>query len=304
MDGSNANGSLLRGAYQSDGSLETTAENGSSVSARIVTPERFERARNGAGAIESRRGKRNSVSSSRFFVPGTRSVGDLVRVEGGDAHKIGHVLRLRAGDPLEIIDSTGTGYAAVVEVSGASVDVRLVAILAATTLEPKSLQVDLAQAVPKGQKMDFVVEKATELGAGAILPFYSERAIVQDLGESKLERWRRLAKTAAQQCGRRDIPPVSDALGFSQLLDRMGEYDRTIFAWELAAQIPLRDRLPELLSGIQRVLLVIGPEGGFSHDEAQAAEQQGASLVWLGTRILRTETAGLALLAVISALTE
>jgi 16S rRNA (uracil1498-N3)-methyltransferase len=244
------------------------------------------------------------VSGSRFFVPGARTVGEVVAVEGGDAHKIAHVLRLRDGDALEVVDSTSTAFSAVVELDGASVAVRIVEILAREAAGQDALRVDLAQAVPKGQKMDFIVEKATELGTGAILPFYSERAIVHDLGESKLERWRRLAKTAAQQCGRLDIPPVTPALAFSQLLERMREYDRVVFAWELAPQIPLRERLPDLLADAKRALLVIGPEGGFSHDEAQAAQEYGAALVWLGRRILRTETAGLALLAVIAALTE
>jgi 16S rRNA (uracil1498-N3)-methyltransferase len=244
------------------------------------------------------------VSVSRFFVPGTRAVGEHVAVEGGDAHKIAHVLRLRGGDTLEIIDSTGTAFAAVVELTGTAVGVRLVEILTCESVAAPVLSIDLAQAVPKGQKMDFIVEKATELGAGAILPFYSERAIVHDLGESKLERWRRLVKTAAQQCGRRDVPPVTQAFAFPELLERMQEYDCVLFAWELAPQVPLRERLPELLSTARSALLVIGPEGGFSHDEAQAAQKRGAALVWLGRRILRTETAGLALLAVITALTD
>ena len=147
------------------------------------------------------------MSARRFFVDGAREPGERVAIGESDAHKIARVLRLRDGDEIEIIDSTGRTFDARVRVEADGVYAELVATRAAAPLP--QLRVDIAQAVPKGSKMDFVVEKATELGAGAILPFYSQRSVVQDLGEAKLERWRRLAKTAAAQCDRRDVPDVA-----------------------------------------------------------------------------------------------
>ncbi|GAC1308762.1 MAG: hypothetical protein NVSMB19_22170 [Vulcanimicrobiaceae bacterium] len=141
--------------------------------------------------------------------------------------------------------------------------------------------------------MDYVVEKATELGIARIVPFTAARTVGEGDRAGKLERWRRLAKSAAQQCGRGDVPDVATPLTFPALLASFASYDVAIVPWELAAPTPLRDCLPAVLGNARRVLLVIGPEGGFSADEASAAAAAGARLVSLGSRILRTETAGL-----------
>jgi 16S rRNA (uracil1498-N3)-methyltransferase len=235
------------------------------------------------------------VSARRFFVEGVHAEGTSVTIEGGDAHKIVAVLRLRDGDRIDVVDSAGTMFDAVVAVAGGNVT----ATLAAATVEEAAprIEVDVAQAVPKGQKMDFIVEKATELGAHAILPFYSERGVVRDSG--KVERWRRLAKSAAQQSGRRHVPAVEAPLDYAALLARFHRYDLVLFPWELAGPVPLRETLPALLPGANRILIVVGPEGGFSHAEADAAAAGGARLVWLGRRILRTETAAMVLLAIL-----
>ncbi|MBV8491354.1 MAG: 16S rRNA (uracil(1498)-N(3))-methyltransferase [Candidatus Eremiobacteraeota bacterium] len=239
------------------------------------------------------------MSARRFFVEGVRAAGETVTITGGDAHKIAHVLRLHAGDGLEIVDSTGTLFETTLDAIG---ETSVRATLQSASAAPETgLEIDVAQAVPKGQKMDFVVEKVTELGAHAILPFYSERTIVHDPGTSKRERWHRLAAAAARQCGRRSIPAVQAPCAFDELLERFGEYDTVLMPWELAAQVPVLQTLAQTLSGKRRILVVIGPEGGFSHREADAAGERGASLLWLGTRILRTETAAMALLAVIDA---
>lgn len=244
------------------------------------------------------------MSARRFFVEGVRVPGESITLAGSDAHKVVHVLRLRAGDALEVADSAGALFSVRIDdVRDGSVRATVVEPIAAVSpAADAALRIDVAQAVPKGQKMDFVVEKTTELGAAAILPFYCERTVVHDVGGAKLERWRRLAKTAAQQSGRRDVPPVHDALGFHALLARFHDYDAVLFPWELAPRTPLRETLPPLLRGARRAMIAIGPEGGFAHHEAEAAVAHGAHLLWLGSRILRTETAALALLAVIDAL--
>jgi 16S rRNA (uracil1498-N3)-methyltransferase len=240
--------------------------------------------------------------AARFFVEGVRSIGDVVTFDGGDARKIVLVLRLRSGDRVEVIDSGASAFLALLDVDGRNVSARL-----ESSLPPDessgALRVTVAQGVPKGAKMDFVVEKLTELGADEIVPLISERAVA-DAGPAKVERWRRLAKTAAMQCGRRDVPRLADPATLDALLLRVGEFDCAVLAWELADREPLRVSLPRLLEGAGTMLIIIGPEGGFSHDEAAAATAAGAVPVWLGRRILRTETAGLALLAAINVLVE
>jgi 16S rRNA (uracil1498-N3)-methyltransferase len=241
-------------------------------------------------------------AARRFFVEGTQAVGGVVEIGGSDAHKIARVLRLRPADRIEIVDSAAVAFAASIDSAGRTVRATLIETLPANATAPARLTVHLAQAVPKAARMEFAVEKCTELGVSAILPFYCERSVGRAVGTEKLARWRRLARTAAQQSGRRDVPEIAKPLNFDALLGRFSAYDAVLFAWELAPPLPLRERLPALLSSARRALVVVGPEGGFTHDEADAAARLGAALLWLGPRILRTDTAAMALLAVIDAL--
>jgi 16S rRNA (uracil1498-N3)-methyltransferase len=238
------------------------------------------------------------MSARRFFVEGARAAGDAVAVDARDAHKIVNVLRLHDGDTIEIVDAAGQAFDARVHIGPAGVRADLFELRAPSTVT--SLRVDIAQGIPKGAKMDFVIEKATELGASAILPVYSQRAVVQDLGASKLERWRRLAKTAAAQSDRRDVPEVADPQRFDALVERFANYDLVLMPWEKASADPLRENLPQWLEGVRRILVVVGPEGGFDRREAESAQGAGARLISLGERILRSETAGLAMLAVLA----
>ena len=169
---------------------------------------------------------------------------------------------------------------------------------------PSQVRVTVAQGIPKAQKMDYVVEKLTELGAAAIVPLQSERSLAESGGAHKHERWARIAKSAALQSGRTAIPSIEAPCTLRALLERAGEFDSVIFAWELAPQTSPRAALETALRTARNVLLIIGPEGGFSHEEAALAASAGAHAVWLGPRILRTETAGLVALAFVNLLAE
>jgi 16S rRNA (uracil1498-N3)-methyltransferase len=239
--------------------------------------------------------------TARFFLEGVYGAGQTVTLEGNDAHKIAHVLRKRTGDTVQIIDSAAHRFDAVLEIESGAVRARLGEPSAARATS--RLEITVAQGVPKGQKMDFVVEKLTELGVAAIVPLYSERSVVTESGAGKLERWRRLAKTAAAQCGRDEIPVVAEPVHFAALLQTFAQYDAVLFPWELAGDTPLRDVLPSLVAGVRRILIVIGPEGGFAHSEAEAARRGGAHVIGLGSHILRTETAALVVVALLNYLT-
>ncbi|HEY9086269.1 MAG TPA: 16S rRNA (uracil(1498)-N(3))-methyltransferase [Candidatus Tyrphobacter sp.] len=239
---------------------------------------------------------------ARFFVPGIHRREEVMRIEGSDVHHILDVLRLESGARVEVIDSASHSFIAELVCDGRQVNARLVEELA--RVPGANLRVDIAQALPKGSKMDYVVEKATELGVAAILPFCSERAIVRGSGPSKVERWRRLARSAAEQCGRRDIPAVLAPMEFEDVLARFCAYDCVLFAWESGEPTPLRERLPSLLADARSVLAVVGPEGGFSHAEADAAKARGVEVISLGERVLRTETAALVLVAIVNYVAE
>ena len=238
------------------------------------------------------------MAAARFFVEGNYATGETLDLSGGDAHKIVDVLRKRTGDAIEIVDSSAQRFAATLQIEGRSVRARLGEPYAPA--EKQRPEITVAQGLPKGQKMDFVVEKLTELGVAAVIPIYSERTIVSDAGSTKLDRWRRLAKTAAAQCGRDRIPEIAEPQRFEALLESFFGFDTVLFPWELAEQGSLKDALPGMLENARRVLVVIGPEGGFSHAEAEAAQHAGARLISLGSRILRTETAALVTVAVLN----
>ena len=239
----------------------------------------------------------------RFFVEGVHAAGDVVTFAGDDARKLATVLRKRSGDRVQVVDSAGVAFGATLDVEGrlgrgVRVRATLDELLERGDVEA-SLRVTIAQAVPKGQKMDLVVEKATELGAHAIVPVRSARVIGHDTSAAKVERWRRIAKSAAQQSGRARVPDVADVHDWNALLATFEHYDRVYVPWELAEPSPLRAVFECELADARNVLVVVGPEGGFSADEVGAARDAGATAISLGRRILRTETAALVVLAAI-----
>ncbi|MGH7662398.1 MAG: 16S rRNA (uracil(1498)-N(3))-methyltransferase [Vulcanimicrobiaceae bacterium] len=231
------------------------------------------------------------MSRPRFFIEGRHESGDVVGLAGDDTHKIVDVLRMHAGDGMVIVDSAARTYAASLVLDGARASARLDELLPGAA--EARMRITLAQAIPKGQKLDFVIEKATELGVARLIPLQTSRTI-GGASEHKLERWRKLARSAAQQSGRSTVPEIEPPQEFTALLLRIAQFDAAIFAWEIATQ-PLRDALRDLPAA-ENVLAIVGPEGGFSHAEAEAAIEAGAHAVSLGSRILRTETAPLVIL--------
>ncbi len=238
------------------------------------------------------------MSARRFFIEGAHSDGETVAIGDADARKIVHVLRLKSGDRIEAIDSTATVFEGDLAVDAGNVRATL-------SRGRKSdagirVRIDVAQAVPKGQKMDFVIEKLTELGAAAVVPFESDRSVARNTAAGKIERWRRLARTAAAQSGRATVMEIVDVQSFDGIVQRFSRYDAVLVPWEALAPAPLASRLPHLVADAGNILIVIGPEGGFSHEEMERAVAAGAHLISLGERILRTETAALMLLSVLA----
>ena len=232
----------------------------------------------------------------RFFIEGVHAAGERVELAADDARKLITVLRRQGGECVQLVDSGGAQFEAVLAVEGKSVFARLTSVIERAELE-STLRIVVAQAIPKGQKMDFIVEKATELGVAAIVPLRSERVIGERTGEHKHERWQRIARSAAQQCGRTHVPDVLPVADWTTLLPTFADYERVYIAWELADPLPLRERFETELRTALSALIVIGPEGGFASIEVDAAVAAGAKPLSLGRRILRTETAALVVLA-------
>lgn len=236
----------------------------------------------------------------RFFVP-TRDIDDgQARLQGNEFRHLQRVLRLREGDHVTLFDDAGHEHAGTIQ--SLSPRVAVVCITASTTPERESrLGIALYQGMPKGRKMDLVVEKATELGARTIVPFISAFcAVTAPASAGKRERWQRIALAAGKQCGRTVVPTVAAPLPFADALASAAAHDLKLLFFEGAGTEPLA-RAAGAGAAPATAAIMIGPEGGFSRDEVHMAEHAGFRVVGLGPRILRTETAALVALAIVQA---
>jgi 16S rRNA (uracil1498-N3)-methyltransferase len=229
---------------------------------------------------------------ARFFIPKTKIHGDMGVIEGQELQHLRRVLRLGAGDRITVFDDAGQEHEAVIRSIGSeSAEIEIIDSRDAQRESP--LDLTLAVGLTKGYKMDFVVEKATELGVYRIIPFASVHAVAKldaAKAERRAARWQKIALSAAKQCGRARMPEVMPLCEFRDLLAWSRPNTLRLFFWEKAppkSLLQVRDKRGDTGS----VLIAIGPEGGFSAEEARAAAAHGFELVSLGLRILRAETA-------------
>jgi 16S rRNA (uracil1498-N3)-methyltransferase len=231
--------------------------------------------------------------------------GQPLTLTGDVAKRLTRVLRLGVGDTFVAVDGEGGEYLLeIVSVSGKSVVVEQrrggASLPALAVSREPSLRLTVAQAIPKGQKMDLVVQKCVELGVVRLVPMMTERTVVHlDVGAvSKHARWQKIAEEAAAQCGRTRAPEVAAPQTLTDALGLCAEVDACLLLDESEQTTRLRDALHELPL-VKNVALLVGPEGGFSPSEVQAARRYGAQSVSLGPRILRTETAAMVTAALI-----
>ncbi len=229
----------------------------------------------------------------RLFVP-PEQIAELVRLDPAQSRHLEVVLRLGPGAQLEVFDGRGARWPARIDSPGV---LRL-----GPRVDPERGAADvwLAQALAKGEKLDLVVQKATELGATRILPLAAERSAVrldEDRAERRTVRLRRIAQEAARQCGRSDVPAVDAPQTLADLAGLLrAEPERRGLLLDPGERAV---RLSQAARGASRLLIVIGPEGGFTPAERAEAAAAGFAPVALGRLVLRTETAGLAALAIV-----
>lgn len=244
----------------------------------------------------------------RYFVLPARMTADTVTLEGDDARHLAQVMRAKPGDKFIACD--GTGREAVAQVAAISKDkIDADIIEERTATSEMAWRVTVAQSLPKGDKLETVIQKGTEAGAAAFLPILSRRTVVQydERKEAKrVERWRKIAKEAAEQSHRGIVPEVMPVSSWKSLVSRFtSDYDLVLLCYEEEgrAGTGLKRVLGEFAAkdlAYPRVLIVVGPEGGFDEREAEEAVAAGAVAVGLGRRILRTETAALYALACVA----
>lgn len=235
----------------------------------------------------------------RFFIPQLYS--EEMYIEGVDARHISKVLRMQPREKLQIVSDDGvSAVAEIASIDRERVYVRCLEKLAESH-EPQ-VKLVLAQGLNKGEKMDFIVQKAVEMGAYSVVPVAMEHSVVRLEGAKaakKVERWQKIAESAAKQSKRDIIPQVQPVQSMAQMLAD-NNFQTKIIAYECEDKISLKAALQAAeAGGIQKLLLIIGPEGGISEHELELAKAAGAVPVSLGRRILRAETAGLVAISAI-----
>ena len=234
----------------------------------------------------------------RLFCPEPLAAGQVVALPNQAAHHAGRVLRLAIGDEVVLFDGRGGEHAGRITALGREVRVVLVRHDAVEREAP--LRITLAQALVANEKMDWVVQKAVELGVAAIVPLATERSVVRLAGDRaarRVEHLRQVAVAACEQCGRNRVPPVAELARLPDFLAAQAASAAVRLTFDPGAG----QRLSTLDLAGREVLLLIGPEGGLSGNETAAAQAAGFLPVALGPRVLRTETAGLAGIAAILA---
>jgi 16S rRNA (uracil1498-N3)-methyltransferase len=234
----------------------------------------------------------------RFFISPEQVDGSRITLTGQDMRHIVTVLRMKTGDELVLSDGQVSEYRVVITQLGKSE--LATEIKSLSKRELRMPLVTLCQGLPKSDKMDWIVQKATELGISHIVPIVTERTIVKVKDEGKrIERWRKIAREAAMQSNRPDIPKVEALCKFVEFLRTLNSDPGTLLLlpWE-EGTVPIKNVL-QGSRDIKRIIVLIGPEGGFSAAEAEAARNRGFHLVSLGPNILRTETAAIAVLSML-----
>lgn len=241
----------------------------------------------------------------RYFVPMNQLKEDVVTITGDDCHHIAKVLRMTPKQ--EIICVFPNAQAALVEIENITNE-QVTGSVIEWLNEEKELPVSvtIASGLPKGDKLEYIVQKGTELGASAFIPFIADRSIVKwdaKKAPKKIERLQKIAKEAAEQSHRTIVPQVDMPATLRQLLEQSSKYDVCLIAYEEEAKQNEKSALSQAISSLKQgssVMVVFGPEGGLTETEVELLQKAGFIACGLGPRILRTETAPLYVLAAVS----
>ncbi len=234
-----------------------------------------------------------------FFVDGGEIGENEARITGPDVNHIKNVLRMKPGDKLRISDGERLCYNCQIrDLEEEAVSLSLLSKDEDGTELPA--RIVLFQGLPKGDKMELVIQKNVELGVFRIVPVAARRSVVKldpKKAEAKVRRWNAISESAAKQSKRTVIPEVSAVLSFKEAVDQAGDFDCRLFPYEHAEGMEETRRLLSEVKPGMRIAVFIGPEGGFEEEEVEYARAKGFTPITLGRRILRTETAGMALLS-------
>lgn len=234
-----------------------------------------------------------------FFIQAKQIEKTQIRLTGADVNHIKNVLRMRPGERAQFTDEDGVGYlCAIRELEKEQIIADILDVQEASHELPAAIT--LYQGIPKGDKFDLIIQKAVELGVCQIVPVMTARCIVKlddKKKEHKKKRWNEIAKSAAKQSKRSRIPTVCDVLSFEQAISEAKEYDLVCIPYEQEEGMHKTKQFIEQVRAGMKIAVYIGPEGGYEESEIKRAIENQICPISLGKRVLRTETAGIALLS-------
>jgi len=239
----------------------------------------------------------------QFFVAPENITGSTAVLTGQEARHIATVLRLSIGTAIILFDGSGTYYEAVLtKISPSRIETKIISIIPyIDTGEDLHPALHLALGLLKGKKIDFVIQKTTELGIAGLHPFHSRYCVAKNHAESRLQRWQKIALEACKQCNRPKPPDINPTKNYTDMLSvsREADHDVKLIFWEnKMGQKTIREIFAPLKK-VNSVIILIGPEGGFSTEEVRQAIDAGYEPVTMGSRILRAETASIAAVSII-----
>ena len=242
----------------------------------------------------------------RFFVKNEQIKGTTIEIQGEDVKHIKNVLRKQIGENVEICDQD-TEKSYICEIEKIGNESILTNIIKELQSYDDNIKVDIYQGLPKADKMELIIQKSVELGVNAIIPVAMKRCVVKiDPKDEikKITRWQKIAESAAKQSGRSTIPEIKNIINIEKINQLIKEYDSVIVAYENEKENTIKHELLILKEKVKtnnkiKIAIVIGPEGGLEEKDVELLKQNGAKIVTLGNRILRTETVALNVLSVI-----
>lgn len=225
-----------------------------------------------------------------FYVHPTLINEDSATITGSEQHHLRNVLRIELGDTIRIIDGKGSVFLAKVHrVNTESTEAQ---IISREFYKKETPCLTLFQGIPKHEKMELILQKTTELGVTQIIPMFTERSL-QKPSDNRYERWRKVIISATKQCKRAWLPELSDTQKFEDCLNMLPTFERSLICWENEKQQRIKMVLKDIPK-VESIALLVGPEGGFTDKEVNAAIKNGCIPVTINSNILRTETAAIA----------
>ena len=239
---------------------------------------------------------------SKFFVASKQIQNEEIYIKDDDVNHIANVLRLKKDDKILVCDKdVGVTYQTqITQISKNMVVCRILNKIQENT--ESKIKVSIFQGLPKADKMEYIIQKTTEIGVKSIIPVEMRRCEVkldEKDGKKKIQRWQKIAEVAAKQSGRDIIPDIQDIINIDELTNMINQFDLVIVAYEEEKNVTLKQILKNIPTSSKNleIGIVIGPEGGIENQEIEKLKSKGAKIITLGSRILRTETAPIVMLS-------